>query len=302
MQEIGRKLNLGIIGMSEGNGHPYSWSAIFNGFDEKEIKNCPFPIIKNYLKDKKFPSDFLNMAKVSHIWTQSMEQSEKISKFSNIENVVEKITDLEGEVDGILLARDDSKMHYKFGIPFLKKGIPVYFDKPFALTELAAKKILDEEIWDGQIFTCSALKYARELEFSEKIKEEVGCLKKIIGTTPNSWEKYGIHIIDPVIELIGNDYKIKDISVKRDKLSKICDILWENNLETKFIASGHTRNEISIEYFGDKGKVKVIFKDSFSCFKQALKTFCEGIFRKKRMFNKKKLLLTVKILEYGLGK
>ena len=24
-------LKLGIIGLSEGNGHPYSWSAIFNG-------------------------------------------------------------------------------------------------------------------------------------------------------------------------------------------------------------------------------------------------------------------------------
>ena len=32
------KLKLGVIGMSEGNGHPYSWSAIFNGFDREEMK------------------------------------------------------------------------------------------------------------------------------------------------------------------------------------------------------------------------------------------------------------------------
>jgi len=31
-------LKLGVIGMSEGNGHPYSWSAIINGqSDEKPV-------------------------------------------------------------------------------------------------------------------------------------------------------------------------------------------------------------------------------------------------------------------------
>jgi hypothetical protein len=28
-------VRLGIIGASPGNGHPYSWSAFFNGYDEK---------------------------------------------------------------------------------------------------------------------------------------------------------------------------------------------------------------------------------------------------------------------------
>ena len=31
-------LRIGVIGLSEGNGHPYSWSAIINGFDKtKEL-------------------------------------------------------------------------------------------------------------------------------------------------------------------------------------------------------------------------------------------------------------------------
>ena len=29
-------IRLGIIGMTEGNGHPYSWSAIFNGYNPEE--------------------------------------------------------------------------------------------------------------------------------------------------------------------------------------------------------------------------------------------------------------------------
>ena len=43
-------LKLGIIGLSEGNGHPYSWSAIINGSYAPEIMaECGYPTIPAYL-------------------------------------------------------------------------------------------------------------------------------------------------------------------------------------------------------------------------------------------------------------
>jgi hypothetical protein len=33
---MSKKIKLGIIGASKGNGHPYSWSAIFNGYDAQD--------------------------------------------------------------------------------------------------------------------------------------------------------------------------------------------------------------------------------------------------------------------------
>ena len=44
-----RPIRLGILGMTEGNGHPYSWSAMFNGYDPKEMETCGFPVIPQYL-------------------------------------------------------------------------------------------------------------------------------------------------------------------------------------------------------------------------------------------------------------
>ncbi len=35
-------LKLGIMGLNEGNGHPYSFAAIFNGYDEGALAECPF--------------------------------------------------------------------------------------------------------------------------------------------------------------------------------------------------------------------------------------------------------------------
>ena len=57
-------IKLGIIGMTEGNGHPYSWSAIFNRYDvDAMTKECPFPgimrtqttLIMNILKNELSP-------------------------------------------------------------------------------------------------------------------------------------------------------------------------------------------------------------------------------------------------------
>ncbi len=44
-------IKIGIIGMSPGNAHPYSWSAIINGcFDGNEISKVGYPAVSHYLK------------------------------------------------------------------------------------------------------------------------------------------------------------------------------------------------------------------------------------------------------------
>ena len=48
-------IRLGIIGMTEGNGHPYSWSAMFNKFDRAAMpRECPFPVIPVYLAKENY--------------------------------------------------------------------------------------------------------------------------------------------------------------------------------------------------------------------------------------------------------
>ncbi len=46
---LGAELRLAMLGMIEGNGHPYSWSAIVNGYDPAAMAACPYPVIPVYL-------------------------------------------------------------------------------------------------------------------------------------------------------------------------------------------------------------------------------------------------------------
>ena len=80
--------------MNKGNGHPYSFSAIFNGYNQEAINECPYSAIKQYLpayhRNKKIIPD----ANVTHIWPQNREISESIARFSRIPNIVGHYVDI----------------------------------------------------------------------------------------------------------------------------------------------------------------------------------------------------------------
>ena len=156
------QLRFGILGLSAGNGHPYSWSAIFNGYEPSAMARCPFPVIPGYLSRRTFPDDAIAGAAVTHVWTQDRAISEHVAAAARIPWVVDDYRDMIGEVDGILLARDDGEAHSEMASPFLDAALPVYVDKPLALSVAEAEQLYVRQQYPGQIFTCSATAYACE--------------------------------------------------------------------------------------------------------------------------------------------
>lgn len=294
------EIRLGVLGLSAGNGHPYSWSAIFNGYDDEHMKECPFPVIYSYLKEKKFPDSAIEAGKVTHIWTQDREISEKVSKASRIPIIVDNPLDMIGKVDAILLARDDAENHFQMAEPFLVAGLPVFIDKPLAYSVEEAKKIFSLEKYEGQIFTCSSLTYAQELILSEAQRREVGTIKQVIATVPKDWPKYAVHIIDPVINNLGNQGKIEAYSVFRADDKVTLNVRWESGLSASFSTLGNAKAPIQYTYTGENGSVQLTFKDTFEAFKSSLLAFTTSIKEKKRMIPVERTLEVVNLIELGL--
>ena len=190
-------LRIGILGLSDGNGHPYSWSSIFNGYDPKAMADCPFPSIPRYLAERRFPDDAIPGAQVTHVWTQDPAVSHHIARACLIPEIAYEPTDMLGRVDAVLLARDDAENHRAFAAPFLRHGLPIYVDKPLAITDADRRALLDLQVREGQVFTCSALRYAAELQISPEEHQAIGRITLVQGVTPKSWERYAVHLIDP---------------------------------------------------------------------------------------------------------
>jgi len=296
-----KKIKLGIIGMSEGNGHPYSWSAIFNGYDKKIMESCPFPAIPCYLSKQRFPEDLIKEGKVTHIWTQDKKISEHIAAASHIDNIVDCYLDFMGEVDAVLLARDDYENHYEMSIPFLKAGLPIYIDKPIAINERAAEKIFSMQNYEGQIFTGSALGYAREFQLTSEDLKIIGAFERIEACTEKSWAKYGVHIIDPVLRLIGDQKGIKSIKRSGTKDKKTVTVEWNSGLQTIFSTFGDAFCPVSIRLCGSNGFRKLIFEDTFFAFRAALMHFVDIVLKRCPSQSKQFALNVVRIIEQGGG-
>jgi hypothetical protein len=298
-QNLLTELRAGILGMSEGNGHPYSWAAICNGFDPVEMENCPFPGITAYLKKQEWPLDRLTEIKVTHIWTQDPLISESVSRASLIPNIVNNYTDLEEFTDIILLARDDAEYHVEMASGFLKKGMHVFIDKPFALSMEDAKKMLDQQVNNHQIFTCTSLRYAEEILLTKKDLAATGLIVQIKAKSPKYWKTYGVHLIEPIIKQFPERGKL--LSVKKSSVTgfEIVKIKWQN-LFAELTLTGLVGSSISFEYIGTENKVEKIFVDSFSCFKKSLEEFVRQIRIEQNVINREETLEVVQILEKGL--
>ncbi len=296
---MAKKLRIGIVGMSEGNGHPYSWSAIFNGYDWEAMKDCPFPAIPDYLSKRKFPEDSLQeWGEVTHVWSQDIEKSRHIAAASKIKHVVEDLLDMIGEVDAVLLARDDAEKHQEMAKPFIEAGLPIFIDKPLALTLKDAEEIYSWEKYKSQVFTCSSMRYADELMLTGEERSTLGKILYVEASVMKGWDTYGIHLLEPFVFQLENRGELqKALSIKTGPVQQTL-VKWEH-ASAYLKVTGDILTPYSISFFGEKESVTKEFMDSFSCFKNALFEFVQQIKTKSNRIDTDETLELIKILEWA---
>lgn len=292
------KVKLGVVGMSDGNGHPYSWSAIFNGFDVKAMSTCSFSAIPNYLNEQIFPQDFLcDLGEVTCVYTQDLAISEHIAEASKIEHIANSLDVLCDQVDAVLMARDDAENHPDWVMPILRSGKPVFVDKPFAIKLEDAHRMFEEQQYEGQIYTCSSLRYAEEL-VSEELYEGIGAIEFVEAFVPKFWSTYSIHVIEPVFNALNDHSKIIEVKpLMKSPIHKV-SVRTEERVYV-FNATKNLNSTINIKLHGTKGERTLVFKDSFSAFKTSLEAFVRSIGQAELPIPREETLRYVEIIEKG---
>ena len=105
-------IKIGIIGFSSGNGHPFSFSSIINGYSDEGYKDSGWDVIHQYLKLRDKSEFCFPGVKCTNAWNQDANITDKLCKASKIPRMVSKPADLIKEVDAVIIARDDYHNHY----------------------------------------------------------------------------------------------------------------------------------------------------------------------------------------------
>jgi len=198
-----KTLRFAMLGMIPGNGHPYSWSAIINGYDPVAMESCPYTTIPRYLGAQPLSSVRVPDAQVTHIWTDNPEEASLVAKSSLIPNVVKRPEDVIGQVDAVFIATDDGFDHVRRSRPFVEARLPVFVDKPLALSVEDLKTFVAWEKSGAQILSSSSARYAMELDPWLTDRSSLGELRWVSSVGCKKWENYGIHALEPAFRFVG---------------------------------------------------------------------------------------------------
>ncbi len=261
-------IKIGIIGLSEGNGHPYSWSAIINGsYDEKTMADCGYPTIPAYLRANK---DTLGIedAAVTYIWTQDKNLSQHVAKASHIDNIVDNMEDLIGNVDAVLLSRDDPENHKAMAKPFIDANIPIFIDKPLAFCREDLNYFTDQTESGKFIMSSSALRYSAGNQSMREHLPTVGNVKLAVAVGAKDLRKYAVHYLEGMIAFLG-DPKVNAVQHISESGKDIIYLELDNGiLATVHIFKGITSGALNI--YGDKGTLNVNHGGAYVCFRAQL--------------------------------
>lgn len=271
-----QNIRLAMLGMVEGNGHPYSWSAIINGrYDAAAMAECGYPVIPQYLGAQPAGALGIPGARVSHVWCDRREDAERVAKAAFIEHVADRPEGVIGHVDAVVIATDIGGEHVARARPFIDAGLPVFIDKP--LTDNEADLRTFAELYRGgrPILSTSCMRYADEFTLLRERMGDIGEPRLIVATMMKSWERYGIHAVESVYGLLppggwldaaSTGEPGREVVHLRHALGVDVVIAVIRDLTGGF---GH------VELLGTKGRLDARFADTFSAFKAQLVAFVD---------------------------
>lgn len=269
-------LSLAILGMIEGNGHPYSWSAIVNGYDPEMMQKCPYPVISEYLGRQPLESVRIPGARVTHIWTDHPDDAPRVAATSKIAHVVGAPEDVIGKVDAVIIATDDGSDHVRRTRPFIEAGLPVFVDKPLAINVPDLKQFIAWENAGGRILSTSGMRYMPELKLVEEHQAEIGAQRWITSFTCKTWERYGIHVLEPVFALLGPGFLSAQTICQQG--SDIVHLTHRCGTQVTLAAIHDAYGSFgSLHVYGTKGQLALELKDTYTAFRRQLVTFIDMV-------------------------
>jgi len=268
------EIRLAMRGMVDGNGHPYSWSAIVNGYDERAMAECPFAGIPEYLN--KQPKDTVGIpgARVTHIWTDDPKDAVHVAKCSLVPNVVGRAEEVIGQVDAVIVATDKGHEHVARCRPFVEAGLPVFVDKP--LTDNAADlRTFNDWVAQGNpILSSSCMRYAKEFLPYRLATSNLGELRFANITTPKTWERYGIHALEGIYPILGPGFLSARNTGTADR--NVVHFTHRRGVDVVVVAVADMYGGFgALTLCGTKGQAQVTFQDTYFAFKAQLTAFVD---------------------------
>lgn len=191
-------LRVGIVGAE--NSHTVAIAKTIN--IDKKIKNC----------------------QVVCVWGETQQFAEDAAERGEIETIVRRPADMVGKIDAAVVDHRHGKYHLPAVEPLLEAKLPLFIDKPFCYRLDEGRKFLARAKKLGvPVTSFSVLPLQRSFRKFGKDLAELGAVKAVTSYGPCDIKSqyggiffYGIHQIDAILKLFGNNVKSVQVNKWKD--------------------------------------------------------------------------------------
>jgi Oxidoreductase family, NAD-binding Rossmann fold len=268
-------IRLGIAGKVDENDHPFSWSALLNGYNADAMREFAHPMISNYLAART-PAEFgIEGVRVTHVWCDDRADAKRIAKASRIENVVDRAEQLIGKVDAVLIPTDRGEEHVSRAKLFVDAKIPVFIDKPLC-DNIEDLRTFENWIATGKpILSCSAMRFAVEYDAIRKQFSEIGEKRLITIAMAKSWRRYGIHALEAIYPFLPPSGWKSAANCGTDRGEVVRYEHAGGVIAVVMVGDDWFGGFGAMNVYGTKSSLSAKFSDSFTAFKRQLSAFVD---------------------------
>jgi len=261
-------IRLGILGFSEGNGHPFSFSAIVNGFDDEAMARAGWPVIHRYLRARDASEIARFDARVVAAWMPDPQMARALCDATRIERCCDNVEDLIDHVDAVMILRDDAASHRRLAEPFLERGIPVFIDKPLATT-VADLDFFRPHLAMARVMSCAGLRFARELDEPRAELASWGTIRLVRAAVVNDWERYGIHLLEAALTILRRRPVEVDASGPHEQVR----VRLDDDSMIDVVCLGAAPKTFRLDLFGSERVTSHDLADNFTAFSRTIAAF-----------------------------
>jgi hypothetical protein len=134
---------------------------------------------------------------------------------------------------------------------------------------------------------------------SESELAQLGRLRHIQATVPKDWDKYAVHVIEPLLMLAKERGTIVRTQAWRNKDATTLAAEYSESLQVLVSTMGSSNAPLTLRVIGDLGWKDLFFQDTYFAFKSALFEFVKGIIHRDVRIDPEFMLEVVRLIESG---
>ena len=195
-EDTAQKIRIGIIGAE--NTHTVIYGQLFN-------------------IEKRFPG-----IHVQYVWGETEAFAKNAMDKGRIPYMVKDPREMLGKIDALIVDQRHAKYHLPAALPFIKRKIPTFIDKPFCYRALKGKEFLEiARKYGTPVTSYSSSAYSKSTMDIKKQVDAYPAINQVTVFGPTNVESkwggvffYAVHMVQTLMTIFGED--IAKVRITRD--------------------------------------------------------------------------------------